>query len=413
MLKICIITEFFPPDYAATGQLIEELSLYLQQYPEIQKVEVFTGQPSYAYSIESAPTKENRGNLRIQRSRVSQLWSNRIRGKTLKGLIFTIRAFLHILRNSFRHHVFLLTTAPPFLQVAVYLVNRICFGKISYVCLIYDLYPDIAINLGVISRHHWLSKFWLWMNHQMWKESRQIIVLSDSMKARIAEQYPLVTNKISVIHSWCDPYLIKPMIKSDNWFAQKYGLVDKFTVLYSGNMGRCHDMLTIIDSIEQLQNEPIQFVFIGDGDKLAYLQQQVNQLQLNNCIFLPYQEKQDLTFSLTACDLSLVSVAEGFETLVAPSKLYSALAVGKPVAVISPPTSYLRQLITQDKWGKGFDNGDSKGLANFIRELSQNSDLAEKMGKNARKTLETNYTPQIIAEEYLRVLINASPKKIQ
>lgn len=413
MLKICIVTEFFPPDYAPTGQLIEELSLYLQQSPEVQKVEVFTGQPSYAYSIESAPSRENRGNLRIQRSRVSQLWSNRIRGKTLKGLIFTIRAFLHILRNSFRHHVFLLTTAPPFLQVAVYLVNRICLGKVSYVCLIYDLYPDIAINLGVISRHHWLSKFWLWLNHQMWKESQQIIVLSDSMKARIAEQYPLVTNKISVIHSWCDPYLIKPMVKSDNWFAQKYDLVDKFTVLYSGNMGRCHDMITIIDSIEQLQNEPIQFVFIGDGDKLAYLQKQVEQLQLSNCLFLPYQDKQDLAFSLTACDLSLVSVDEGFETLVAPSKLYSALAVGKPVAVISPPTSYLRQLIAEGKWGESFDNGDSKGLANFIRELSQNPDLVEKMGKNARKTLEAHYTPQIIAEEYLRVLINASSKKIK
>ncbi|MFM6069307.1 MAG: hypothetical protein ACKPBB_21450, partial [Sphaerospermopsis kisseleviana] len=36
--------------------------------------------------------------------------------------------------------------------------------------------------------------------------------------------------------------------KENNWLAPEHNLVNKFTVLYSGNMGRCHDMDTILES---------------------------------------------------------------------------------------------------------------------------------------------------------------------
>ncbi|WP_373404020.1 hypothetical protein [Cylindrospermopsis raciborskii] len=54
--KLLVITEFFPPDYAATEQLIEELVRQLNQ--EKLKVEVFTGQPGYVYSVDKAPSRE-------------------------------------------------------------------------------------------------------------------------------------------------------------------------------------------------------------------------------------------------------------------------------------------------------------------------------------------------------------------
>lgn len=46
-IKLSIITQFFPPDYAATGQLIEELAMQLGQLG--LPVQVFTGQPGYAF----------------------------------------------------------------------------------------------------------------------------------------------------------------------------------------------------------------------------------------------------------------------------------------------------------------------------------------------------------------------------
>jgi glycosyltransferase involved in cell wall biosynthesis len=403
LLKLSIITEFFPPDYAATGQLIEELVKNLEQ--QGISIEVFTGQPGYAFGVSTAPCVEQVGNIRIRRSRSARLWSGRVRGKAINGVLFTLRAIVHLVKNARRHDVFLLTSAPPFLPIVGYLVHL--FFGVSYVCLIYDIYPDIAIALGVIPPKHWLARFWRTLNQKIWQKSQGIIVLSPAMKQRVIANCPEVADKVSVIHSWGDPDLIQAIAKQENWFAKKYNLVNKFTVLYSGNMGRCHDMDTIVHAAKLLQDEPIQFVFIGGGPKKEALIREVNRLGLSNFLFLPYQDKQVLPYSLTACDLSLVSVEPGMDSLVAPSKLYPALATGRPVAVVCSEYSYLKQLIADAECGASFENGDSQGLAEFILMLNSDRQLAERMGKASRQYLQSNFTPTIIAKEYLRVLRGA------
>jgi glycosyltransferase involved in cell wall biosynthesis len=400
LMNISIITEFFPPDYAATGQLIEELVKELEN--QGVAIRVFTGQPGYAFTTPEAPASEQIGDILVRRSRSTQIWSGRIRGKAVGGVLFTLRAFLHILRNCRKSDVFLLTSAPPFLPVAGYFSHLL--WRFPYVCLIYDLYPDIAIALGVVAKNHWLVKFWRAINRKVWQSSQGIIVLSPAMKERVIAICPEVADKVSVIHSWGDPKLIVPIAKENNWFAKKHNLVNKFTVLYSGNMGRCHDLDTILATAQQLQNQPIQFVCIGGGPKRESFIQDVARLGLKNFLFLPYQEKNVLPYSLTACDLSLVSLEEGLESLVAPSKLYPALAAGRPIAVICPKTSYLPELIADGKFGIAIDNGDSNALSEFILQLSSHPQIAKKMGQSAREYLQSNFTPEIIAKQYINVL---------
>ena len=120
-IKLSLITQFFPPDYAATGQLIEELTRHLG-YLGVE-IEVFTGQPGYAFGVKNAPAREQSEQVRIQRTRATQVWYQRIRGKALSGVLFTLRAALHILRHARHHNVLLVSTAPPFLHVLGNLAN--------------------------------------------------------------------------------------------------------------------------------------------------------------------------------------------------------------------------------------------------------------------------------------------------
>lgn len=402
-LKLSVFTQFYPPDYAATGQLIEELAVELANLGI--EVQVFTGQPGYAFQEAFAPLKEHSDKLHIRRSRTAKLWNSRIRGKTVNGLLFCLRSGLHLLKSASRGDILLLTTAPPFLQILGYLTNR-CFGT-PYVCLIYDLYPDVAVELKVVSPQNYLVQGWNWLNKKIWQQAKSIVVLSSTMKERVQTKCPEVSNKIAVIHNWANPDWIVPIAKQHNWFAQAHELVDTFTVLYSGNMGRCHEADTILAAAKLLQNEPIQFVFIGGGAKHKTCLQQVKELNLPNCRFLPYQEKHVLPYSLTACDLSLVSIDSGMEGLVAPSKLYGILASGRPVAAICDPHSYLRSLLRDAKCGATFNNGDSTGLAKFILHLANNPELANKMGSAGRKYLKLNFTPEIIALQYSQLLHQA------
>lgn len=402
-VHLSIVTQFYPPDYAPTGQLIEELAKNLGQ--QGFRVSVFSGQPGYAFSKGSAPGIEQTDRLQVRRSRTAQLWPQRIRGKALNGLLFCLRSGLHLLRAAGRGDLLLLTTAPAFLPMLGYLVH-LCFGS-PYVCLLYDIYPDIAVELDVVPAQHWLVRFWDGLNRRVWRQAEAVIVLSSTSKQRLIQKCPEVVDRVSVIHNWADPERIVPIAKAQNWFAQQQELVQPFTVLYSGNMGRCHDLATVMAAAVQLQHEPIEFVFIGGGAKRRDCLQQATRLGLRNCRFLPYQERQDLPYSLTACDLSLVSMSVGMEGLVAPSKLYSALAAGRPIAAICEPGSYLRPLLAEAGCGAAFDNGDSQGLAEFIRALAADPDRAKRLGEAGRQYLLSHFTPELIAQEYSTVLLQA------
>ncbi len=372
-VQVTIINQFFPPDFAATGQLIAELAHQLKG--DFRLVEVFSSQPSYAFEQHDLPRWEHQRAISIRRSKSVNVSYGRIRGKALSGVLFFLRAIIHLLRASSRRQVVLLTTAPPFLPLAGYFVS--CFFKISYVCLLYDLYPDIAINLGVVKKRGFIAKIWDFLNCLTWKRSAAIIVLNTSMKDRIMKKCPEVAHKISIIPNWSDPKEIQPMLKEVNSFAVEHDLVDQFTVMYSGNMGRCHDIETLLEAILLLQDTPIKFVFVGGGDKRKYLKGKIKEYGLVNCLMLPYQPKENLTFSLTACDVSLVSINEHMEGLVVPSKLYSYLAAASTIVAICPEHSYLNTVLAEAKCGEGFCNGDSEGLANYLYKLSQDPQLVK------------------------------------
>lgn len=406
--RLCIVTQFYPPDFAATGQLIEELATYLGQ--QGTRVKVFTGQPGYAYRKDSAPTVETIGKVAVRRSRAARFWPQKVRGKAVNGLLFCIRSGLHLLRHARHRDVLLLTTAPPYLPVLGYLANLL-FG-VPYVCLLYDLYPDVAVQLGVVSAKHWLTWLWDAINSWTWQNASAVIVLSDTMEKRVLAKCPEIAGKISVVHNWADLNWIVPIPKQQNWFAQKYNLTEKFTVLYSGNIGRCHDMDTILEAAYHLQDEPIQFIFIGDGAKRQACMDKVTTLDLKNCLFLPYQDKQILPYSLTACDLSLVSISPNMEGIVAPSKFYGMLAAGRPVAAICEKHSYLRQIIARAHCGEAFEHGDWVGMVQFIRQQASDPELVEKMGQSGRSYMISNFTLEIAAKQYLDILYHVGLLKL-
>ena len=397
---VSIITQFYPPDYAATGQLIQELATQLRE--DNIRVNIFTGQPGYAFKQSKAPKVERVNGVKVKRSRTSQLFSKRILGKALNGVLFSVRAALHIWRHRHKNDVLLITTAPPFLCLVGYLANY-CFS-IPYVCLIYDLYPDVATEFGLISPQHPITKLWHWLNLRVWSRAKSIVVLSETMGDRIVARHSSVASKITVIHNWANADWIKPVSKEQNWFARQHGIDREFTVLYSGNLGRCHDLDTILGAMQLLKNRPVKFVFIGAGAKHQQCQNKAQELGLKNCQFLPYQDKSNLPYSLTACDLALVSIAPKMEGVVVPSKLYGVMAAGKAIAAICEPHSYLRELLAKAKCGVCFDNNDSQSLAQFILNLAADPNRAVAMGTAGRKYLEANFTPKIIAKQYSQVL---------
>jgi hypothetical protein len=143
---------------------------------------------------------------------------------------------------------------------------------------------------------------------------------------------------------------------------------------------------------------------VGAGAKYLECRQKVTDWGLDNCLFLPYQPKEVLPYSLTAGDLALVSIAPGLEGVVVPSKLYGVMAAGVAIAAVCEPHSYLQSFLSDFDCGACFQNNDAEGLANFIRQLAANPQKAKAMGLMGREHLRSNFTPQIIAQQYAEII---------
>lgn len=404
--RLTIVSQFFPPDFAATGQFVDDLSQRLAERG--LQVLILSGQPGYAYHSDRAERIEFQPNRCIRRTSVSRFWPNRIRGRVVNSLLFCLRTFVRLLRQARRGDLLLFTTEPAYLPVVgwfIYLLTRA-----PYVVVIYDLYPDIAISLEVIAADHPMARIWFWLHQRTFRDAQELIVLSDTMKQHLRDHYPAVHTPITIISNWADPSRIKPVLDSDNWFVQRHNLASSFTVLYSGNQGRCHDLNTLIDAAEQLRHHPrIRFLLVGSGFQNRFLKDRVCEAGLTNVTFLPYQEADALPAMLAAADLAVVSLLDKAEGQVAPSKLYGHLAAGSPLAVICSERSYLRAEIARAGCGRCFSSGEHLALAEWIQKLSADPALCGQLGAAARNHLKANASPDHAVQAYAEVLARHLP----
>ncbi len=61
--------------------------------------------------------------------------------------------------------------------------------------------------------------------------------------------------------------------------------------------------------------------------------------------FLPYQERDVLSQSLSTASVHVIGLASGLSGYVVPSRLYGVLAVGRPVIVAADAESETAQVV--------------------------------------------------------------------
>ena len=140
--RVTVVSQFFPPDYAATGQLLDDLTSRLAARG--LQIQVLTGQPAYAYSQDSAPAISFEPNRCIRRTSITRLWPQQIRGRAVNGMLFCLRISLRLLRYARRGDLLLYTSEPPYLPLVGWLLYKLT--RTSYLVLVYDLYPDLITH---------------------------------------------------------------------------------------------------------------------------------------------------------------------------------------------------------------------------------------------------------------------------
>ena len=332
------------------------------------------------------------------------------RGSYISRILDWFRYFFYVsyyILNQPSNALIFIVSNPPFLPLVGYLMKKLR-GQ-PYVVLIYDIYPDLAIYLGKMSRKGLLAFIWRWFNKIIWQNSEAVFTIGDDMAIKLESRFNANHTRlghIAVIPNWVDHNFIKPLPKEKNWFAQQYGQVDKFTVLYSGNLGATHDFETIVAAAKELcYFNKIQFLIIGDGYKRVYIEKFIDREKLSNILLLSFQPENMLPYSLTTGDVAIITLSKGVEGLSVPSKVYYAMASGAALLCICSGNNELKTIIEKHQCGILVKPGDVKGLVSAIKRFYEDSTFLKSCKSNARKAVKIYYTKKNI-EKYRKILVD-------
>ena len=397
--KIYIISQYFYPDLASTGQVLTELAEDLQSYG--RSVRVITGLPNYVGSdIVEAPKNENYRGIKIKRLNYFRLSKDSAVGRLVGWFSFWINAFIYSIFLRDIQSV-LIVSNPPILPFLGVLLKR--FRKCRFCFLMHDIYPDIAIQIGKLKQDSVIAKIMNAVATVALKEADQVIALGNDAKKRLISKGTLPQN-IVVIPNWGDKSKISPGTKN-NYFASEHDLVNKFVLLYSGNIGLYYNLEDLVAAAEKLQDlENLVLLFIGEGGKKAELMKLVSSKNLKNIRFLSYQPWDRYNLVLNSADILMVTLQEGVEGISVPSKMYSYMASGKPVAGMISYKSDVGRLIEEADCGFRVEPGDIDRFCKEIRRLYNDEKERKRLGKNALEAFLASYERKQVTRKFIDVL---------
>ena len=270
-----------------------------------------------------------------------------------------------------RFDVVVAMTHPPLLASLAAITTRLKGGRL--VSWIMDLNPDEAIAAGWMPANspaaHILNRILCFSL----RNSARIIVLDRFMQSRIRDK-GIPAQNLTVLPPWSHNESVQYDQAGRLAFRTKHGLVNKFVVMYSGNLSPVHPIDTLLMAAAQLRDRAeIAFCLVGAGNALPRVMSFVDEHALQNVICLPYQPLKELASSLSAADLHVVVMGEAMVGIVHPCKIYNVLALGLPFLHIGPRQSHIADIIATVKTaGAAYDanHGDVSGVVAAILDAA-------------------------------------------
>ena len=391
-----VISELYYPEQNATGFFLAGIAEGLADSKAT--VSALCAQPSYNQRGTKAPKTELHNGVDIRRCWSTTCDPKKIWGRLLNFTTASLSIGWRALFSIDRGDKVLVVTNPPLLP---FFVRVVCWLKgAKFVLLVHDVYPDVFVPLGLMQSSHPLYRMMSWVNGKLYASADRVVALGRDM-ARLVEEKSQGQAHVSVIPNWGDVDVIAPTPKAENALLQKLNLSDKFVVHYSGNHGRTHDLLSLIEAAELLKNElDIHFLFIGEGSGKAEAVERAETLGLKNITFRTFVDRSELNTSLNASDVSVVAFKKGMAGISVPSRLYNLMAAGKPILAVVDDDSEVADVIREAELGVAVPPESPKLLTEQILVLKHDPTRREQMAVNSRNEAVEKYSYETIKQQY-------------
>ena len=393
---IWVLSELYYPEETGSGYYITKIA---EDIATRHRVSVLTVQPTYAARGTKAPKDEVHHNVLIHRCRATALNKDILLFRLLNLLTISVSVFFNALRRIRKHDVVLVITNPPTLPLIASFVCKIRGAKM--VLRLEDMYPEVLVAAQIIKADSAVAKIISAVQKNIYKRSDRILVLGRQMTELVHGKTGNGIEKVSLITHWADCDEIKPLPRERNTLLNRLGILNKFVVQYSGNMGRTHDLESLVQCAQILeQHRDIHFLFIGSGAKESWLRKKVSGLGLKNITILSPQPRSELITLLNACDLAIISFVRGMAGASVPSRMYNIMSAGKPILAVAEEGSEIARVLLEENIGWVVAPGSPELIAKTILEANANRPWLQEMSVQACRVATEKYAKPIIMRKH-------------
>lgn len=391
--KLVVISQFFWPLENATGQLVTDLVDGLASSPiPVSKILTSSTGASYKYPATVF-------NFPLTGSTIGIL------SKLFGGVFFLIATSIYLIFRAPRNSIYLVLSNPPFAFLLLFLIKLLRLGKSVFIYQ--DIFPASAQLSGILPSTGIGISLIKALTSTLLNCCTELVVLSDDMKHYILSNLTRINRPITVIPNWSIESIHNTTYRVDD-YRTKWSHGKQLLIHYSGNIGRLHDAITILESARLTQQHPIQYVFVGKGSKLNQIKEYKRYFNLDNITISEHIPRDHFASSLKAIDLSIVSLIDGSESVVAPSKLYSLLSNGIPVIYIGNSNSETARLLESYEAGKCIPLGDPAKLASFLHDVLKSPEILDQLSFGARTLYSEKFGFKQSLASYLEIFLRLS-----
>jgi glycosyltransferase involved in cell wall biosynthesis len=251
-----------------------------------------------------------------------------------------------------------------------------------------------------------------WLDARAYRGADFVIDLGAYMQKRVLDK-GVEPTKAHTVHLW-GGRADREGIPVANPLTRRFGLEGKFVVMYSGNAGIVHDFGAVFEAMRALRDDPrIFFLFVGGGPRRAEVEEFARRERLTNFAYHDYVPRELLAHSLSLAHVHLISLRPEFVGVSVPSKLYGAMASGRPILFIGPGRCETADAIADARCGvtidptDGGDAGAGRRIAEIIVSWADAPAVGAELGARGRCTFVERYDQQLSCAAFERVVRGA------
>jgi glycosyltransferase involved in cell wall biosynthesis len=392
--RLLVFNQYYWPGVEATAQLLTDLCEALADEADIK---VVTG---VLHGHENEPRHVVQNGVEIVRVPSTSYERSQILARASNYATYLGNALLYGLRGPRPDIVLCMTDPPVVADVALLVARRY---RAPLVVISQDVFPEIAVQLKRLESPVLMGLLRSLVGVYLRRADR-IVAIGETMRQRL-EAKGARPDRLHVIPNWVDTQRLRPLGKDTQW-AKEWKFDERFLVMHSGNVGHAQDLDSLVRAGTFLRDlDDLAIAIIGTGARRAELVALAERLDVDQLLFLYYQNRRVLPQSLSAADIHVVGLARGLAGYVVPSRLYGILAVGRPVIAATDPESETAQVVQEAGCGIVVPPGRPELLARAIRDAHDGVYDLDAMGARGREWVEREADRSVAVRRYRDLLM--------